>query len=154
VIDISKKISDKKSLLVMGRGYQYGTCLEGALKIKEISYMHCEGVLAGELKHGTLALVDDSMPIVFVETKDKDYEKASSSFQQVTARKGHPIVLCSEGDTNILPEFDKIEIPQTVDCLQCILNIIPLQLMSYHIADIRGYNVDRPRNLAKSVTVE
>jgi len=137
----------------MGRGYHYGTCLEGALKIKEISYVHCEGVLSGELKHGPLALVDDTMPIVFVNTLDKDYEKALSSFNQVTARKGHPIIICSEGDTNFPDLFDKIEIPKTVDCIQCIPNILPLQLLSYHIADMKEINVDRPRNLAKSVTV-
>jgi len=152
VKEIAAKIFEKKSLLVMGRGYQYGTCLEGALKIKEISYMHCEGVMSGELKHGPLALVDDSMPILFVMTKDKHYEKTLSSFEQVTARKGHPIILCSEGDTRFPEKYDKIEVPEIVDCLQCILNVIPLQLMSYHMADMKDINVDRPRNLAKSVT--
>jgi len=152
VKEICSKIFKKKSLLVMGRGFQYGTCLEAALKIKEISYMHCEGVLSGELKHGPLALIDDEMPILFVLTKDKHYEKTLSSFEQVTARKGHPILLCSEGDNRAPEKYDKIVVPQTVDCLQCILNIVPLQLMSYHIADMKGINVDRPRNLAKSVT--
>lgn len=151
--DIASKIYEKKSLLVMGRGYHYGTCLEGALKIKEISYMHCEGVLSGELKHGPLALVEESMPIMFVITKDKHYDKTLSSFEQVTARKGHPIILCTEGDTRIPEKFDmKVQVPATADCLQCILNIIPLQLLSYHVADMKGINVDRPRNLAKSVT--
>jgi len=154
VRDIAEKIYMKKSLLVMGRGYHYGTALEGALKIKEISYIHCEGVLSGELKHGPLALVDDLMPILFVLTKDKNYDSTLSSFQQVTARKGHPIILCSEGDSRFPEKFDKIEVPQTVDCLQCILNIIPLQLLSYHAADKKGINVDRPRNLAKSVTTQ
>jgi len=152
--DIAKKIHLKKSLLVMGRGYHYGTCLEGALKIKEISYMHCEGVLSGELKHGPLALVDDSMPILFVLTKDKNYEATLSSFQQVTARKGVPIILCSDGDNRFPDKYDRIEVPTTVDCLQCVLNIIPLQLLSYHVADMKGINVDRPRNLAKSVTTQ
>eukprot|EP01114_Cavostelium_apophysatum_P018598 TRINITY_DN578_c0_g1_i1.p1 TRINITY_DN578_c0_g1~~TRINITY_DN578_c0_g1_i1.p1 ORF type:complete len:667 (-),score=231.33 TRINITY_DN578_c0_g1_i1:115-2115(-) len=150
--DIAAKIYEKKSLLVMGRGNHYGTCLEGALKIKEISYMHCEGVLSGELKHGPLALVDDSMPILFVMTKDKHYESTLSSFNQVTARKGVPIIICTEGDNRIPESYDRIEVPQIADCLQCILNIIPLQLMSYHVADMKGINVDRPRNLAKSVT--
>jgi len=136
----------------MGRGYHMGTSMEGALKIKEISYVHCEGVLSGELKHGPLALVDDSMPIVFVITKDKHYDATLSSFEQVTARKGHPIILCSEGDTRIPAKYDKIEVPTTVDCVQGILNIIPLQLLSYHIADLKKIDVDRPRNLAKSVT--
>jgi len=149
---LKEELYKEKSLLIMGRGFQNATCLEGALKIKEISYMHCEGVLSGELKHGTLALVDDTMPIVFVQTKDRDYEKAVSSFSQVTARKGHPIILCTEGDAHIPSDFDKLEVPSIVDCLQCILNIIPLQLLSYHIADMKGINVDRPRNLAKSVT--
>jgi len=150
---IAKKIYKKNSLLVMGRGYHYGTCMEGALKIKEISYVHCEGVLSGELKHGPLALVDDTMPIVFVNTKDRDYDKALASFNQVTARKGQPIIICSEGDTNFPELFDKIEVPTAVDCLQCIPNILPLHLLSYHIADLKEINVDRPRNLAKSVTV-
>jgi len=153
VLDIATKIKDKKSLLVMGRGYHYGTALEGALKIKEISYVHCEGVLSGELKHGPLALVDDSMPICFLLTKDKHYDSTLSSFQQVISRKGQPIIICSEGDTRFPSEkYPRIEVPQTVDCLQCILNIIPLQLLSYHVADLRGIDVDRPRNLAKSVT--
>jgi len=151
VKDIASKIYEKKSLLVMGRGYHYGTALEAALKIKELSYMHCEGVMSGELKHGPLALVDDHMPIFFVLSKDKHYENTLSSFQQVTARKGTPIVLCSEGD-NRFNTYPNIKVPQTVDCLQCVLNIIPLQFLSYHIADMKGIDVDRPRSLAKSVT--
>jgi len=154
ILAIAKKMQDTKSLLVMGRGFHFGTCLEGALKIKEISYVHCEGVMSGELKHGPLALVDDSMPIVFVLTKDKQYEKALNSFEQVTARKGHPIILCSEGDTRVSTKYDRIEVPTTIDCLQSVINVIPLQLLSYHIADLRKINVDRPRNLAKSVTTE
>jgi len=152
VKEIAAKIKDKKSLLVMGRGFHYGTALEGALKIKEISYMHCEGVLSGELKHGPLALVDDSMPIMFLMTKDRHYDKTLSSFEQVTARKGQPIILCSEGDNRLPEKYDRIEVPTTVDCLQCIINVIPLQLLSYHVADMKDINVDRPRNLAKSVT--
>jgi len=150
---ISEKIKGQSSVLVMGRGYQYATCVEGALKLKEVSSMHSEGVLSGELKHGPLALVDDTMPIVFVVTKDEHYESTRSSFAQVTARAGHPIILCSEGDTSIPTIYDIIEMPTTVDCLQCVLNIIPLQLMSYYVALARGMDVDFSKNLAKVVTV-
>lgn len=151
--EIAESLFDHKSLLVMGRGFQYATCLEGALKIKEISYMHSEGVLAGELKHGPLALVDDKIPIIMIVTKDGLYDRVKNALEQVKARKGNPIVICSEDD----PEMDHgpintIKVPKTVDCLQGILNIIPLQLLSYYIAIRRGHNVDQPRNLAKSVT--
>ncbi|KAI8909059.1 hypothetical protein EDD86DRAFT_226740, partial [Gorgonomyces haynaldii] len=149
-----EKLVKEKSLLLMGRGFQNATCLEGALKIKELSYMHSEGILAGELKHGPLALIDENMPVILVMTKDSLYPKVQSALQQVTARKGHPIIICNEGDTNISNQFRTIRVPQVVDCLQGIINIIPLQLMSYHIAVKRGVDVDFPRNLAKSVTVE
>jgi len=147
--------SKGKSLLLMGRGFQFATCLEAALKIKEISYMHSEGILAGELKHGPLALIDDTMPIIMIATKDKHYTKVQNAVHQVTARKGNPVIICSKTDTS----FDKsgyglLRMPETVDCLQSIINIIPLQLLSYHIAVMQGFNVDQPRNLAKSVTVE
>ncbi|ORX85474.1 isomerising glucosamine-fructose-6-phosphate aminotransferase [Anaeromyces robustus] len=143
----------EKSLLIMGRGYQHATCLEGALKIKEISYMHSEGILAGELKHGPLALIDENMPVIIIMTKDSYYPKVQSALQQVTARKGQPIVICNEGDTS-LSKYRNIAVPQTVDCLQGLLTIIPLQLLSYHLAVFHGVDVDFPRNLAKSVTVE
>ena len=143
----------EKSLLIMGRGYQNATCLEGALKIKEISYMHSEGILAGELKHGPLALVDENMPVILIMTKDSLYPKVRSALEQVTARKGRPIVICNEGDTTLDKNL-KIPVPQTVDCLQGILTVIPLQLLSYHLAVLNGVDVDFPRNLAKSVTVE
>jgi len=155
VVDISNSIKGQRSLLIMGRGYQFATCLEGALKIKEISYMHSEGVLAGELKHGPLALVDENMPIVMVATRDSMFERVQNALAQVTARKGSPIIICSEGDEEVKKlGYCTVEVPQTVDCLQPLLSIIPLQLMSYHIALLRGHNVDQPRNLAKSVTVE
>jgi len=137
----------------MGRGYQFATCLEAALKLKEISSMHSEGVLSGELKHGPLALVDDTMPIIFFATKDKSYQQATNAFSQVTARKGQPIIFCSEGDTTIPTNLQKVELPTTIDCLQCILNIIPLQLLGYHIGILRGLDVDVSRSLAKVVTV-
>jgi glucosamine--fructose-6-phosphate aminotransferase (isomerizing) len=143
----------EKSLLILGRGYQHATCLEGALKIKEISYMHSEGILAGELKHGPLALIDENMPVIIIMTKDSYYPKVQSALQQVTARKGIPIVICNEGDSS-LSKYRCIAVPQTVDCLQGLLTIIPLQLLSYHLAVFHGVDVDFPRNLAKSVTVE
>lgn len=146
----------KESILVIGRGYQYSSALEGALKIKEISYIHAEGVQAGELKHGTLALIDDKMPVIAFATKDALSAKVNSAIQQVTARDGRPIVICSEGDTKIDESKTSalFEVPTTVDCLQGLINIIPLQLMGYYLSIAAGNNPDRPRNLAKSVTVE
>jgi glucosamine--fructose-6-phosphate aminotransferase (isomerizing) len=150
-----KTLLKEKSLLIMGRGYQNATCLEGALKIKEVSYMHSEGILAGELKHGPLALIDENMPVVFIMTRDSLYPKVESALQQVTARKGAPIVVCNKGDPNTsFAKFQTIRVPESVDCLQGILNIIPLQILSYHLAVLNGVDVDCPRNLAKSVTVE
>jgi len=147
-------LANQRSLLLMGRGYQYATCLEGALKIKEISYMHSEGILAGELKHGPLALIDENMPVIIVMTQDSLYPKVQSAFAQITARKAQPIVICNEGDEGIPKGARTIRVPRTVDCLQGILNIIPLQLLSYHLAVKNGFDVDFPRNLAKSVTTE
>ncbi|ABN66236.1 glucoseamine-6- phosphate synthase [Scheffersomyces stipitis CBS 6054] len=149
-------LNDQKSLLLLGRGYQFATALEGALKIKEISYMHSEGVLAGELKHGVLALVDDKLPIIAFATRDSLFPKVMSAIEQVTARDGRPIVICNEGDEILSSDkvLATLEVPETVDCLQGLLNVIPLQLMSYWLAVNRGIDVDFPRNLAKSVTVE
>ncbi|KAF8504825.1 L-glutamine D-fructose 6-phosphate amidotransferase [Russula emetica] len=147
-------LANSTSLLLMGRGYQYATCLEGALKIKEISYMHSEGILAGELKHGPLALIDENMPVIIVMTRDSLYPKVQSAFSQITARKAQPIVICNEGDEGISKDVKTIRVPQTVDCLQGLLNIIPLQLLSYYLAVNKGFDVDFPRNLAKSVTTE
>ncbi|KNE57446.1 glutamine-fructose-6-phosphate transaminase (isomerizing) [Allomyces macrogynus ATCC 38327] len=145
----------QKSLLIMGRGYQNATCLEGALKIKEVSYMHSEGILAGELKHGPLALIDETMPVILIMTKDSLYPKVQSAYEQVTARMGRPIIIANTGDENVAKNpCHKIWVPQTVDCLQGLLTIIPLQLISYHLAVLGGVDVDCPRNLAKSVTVE
>jgi len=144
----------EKSLLIMGRGHQHATCLEGALKIKEVSYMHSEGILAGELKHGPLALIDENMPVILIMTKDSLYPKVQSALQQVTARKGQPIIICNTGDDNISNKYKTIRVPQVVDCLSGIVTIIPLQLLSYHLAVMHGVDVDFPRNLAKSVTVE
>lgn len=155
VLMLAKELYKQKSLLVMGRGYNHSTCLEGALKIKELTYMHSEGILAGELKHGPLALVDKAMPVIMVITRDPVYPKCMNALQQVTARDGRPIIICEEDDKETKAmAFKSIEVPHTVDCLQGVLTVIPLQLLSYHIAVLRGCNVDCPRNLAKSVTVE
>lgn len=150
------ELATQKSLLLLGRGYQHATALEGALKIKEISYMHSEGVLAGELKHGVLALVDEDLPIIAFATRDSLFPKVMSAIEQVTARSGRPIIIKNEGDTSINLEkaLTSLDVPQTVDCLQGLLNVIPLQLISYWLAVNRGIDVDFPRNLAKSVTVE
>ncbi|WFD30428.1 glutamine--fructose-6-phosphate transaminase (isomerizing) [Malassezia sp. CBS 17886] len=147
-------LAKEKSLLIMGRGYQHATCLEGALKIKEVCYMHSEGILAGELKHGPLALIDESMAVILIMTKDSLYPKVQTALSQVCARNGHPIIICNQDDTNIAKDARAIRIPLTVDCLQGLLTVVPLQLLSYHLATASGVDVDFPRNLAKSVTVE
>uniref|UniRef100_A0A1A9W729 glutamine--fructose-6-phosphate transaminase (isomerizing) n=1 Tax=Glossina brevipalpis TaxID=37001 RepID=A0A1A9W729_9MUSC len=155
VQELAKDLYQHKSLLIMGRGYNFATCLEGALKVKELTYMHSEGIMAGELKHGPLALVDDSMPVLMIVLRDPVYVKCMNALQQVTSRKGCPIIICEEGDVETKSFSSRsLEIPRTVDCLQGILTVIPMQLLSYHIAVLRGCDVDCPRNLAKSVTVE
>uniref|UniRef100_A0A8R1DGS9 glutamine--fructose-6-phosphate transaminase (isomerizing) n=1 Tax=Caenorhabditis japonica TaxID=281687 RepID=A0A8R1DGS9_CAEJA len=156
VHEIAKQIYKEKSLLIMGRGFNFATCLEGALKIKELSYMHCEGIMSGELKHGPLAMVDEFLSICMVVCNDHVYKKSLNALQQVVARKGAPIIIADrsvpEGDLAGMKHV--LRVPKTVDCVQNILTVIPLQLLSYHIAELNGANVDRPRNLAKSVTVE
>ncbi|KIY72696.1 isomerising glucosamine-fructose-6-phosphate aminotransferase [Cylindrobasidium torrendii FP15055 ss-10] len=152
--ELAATVADKKSLLIMGRGYQYATCLEGALKIKEISYMHSEGILAGELKHGPLALIDENMPVIIIMTQDSFYPKVQTALAQITARKAQPIIMCNENDESFPKNAGLIRVPKTVDCLQGLLNVIPLQLLSYHLAVKNGCDVDFPRNLAKSVTTE
>ncbi|KAE8225606.1 hypothetical protein CF319_g1678 [Tilletia indica] len=147
-------LAKERSLLIMGRGYQHATCLEGALKIKEVCYMHSEGILAGELKHGPLALIDESMPVILIMTKDSLYPKVQTALMQVTARKGQPIIICNDDDKNVTADAKAIRVPSTVDCLQGLLTVVPLQLLSYHLACAAGVDVDCPRNLAKSVTVE
>lgn len=116
--------------------------------------MHSEGILAGELKHGPLALIDENMPVILIMTKDSLYQKVQNALQQVTARKGKPILICNKDDKDIPEGYRLIRVPQTVDCLQGILNVVPLQLLAYHLAVLNGIDVDFPRNLAKSVTVE
>lgn len=197
----SKVFKDQKSLLLLGRGSQFSTALEGALKIKEISYLHCEAVMSGELKHGVLALVDENLPIIMILTRDNIFTKSLNAYQQgmcqfpffflvfffsiflsvslvpalqtsptytattclmltlsflvVVSRGGKPIVICNPGDAEFQgSQAQTIEIPKTVDILQGILNVIPLQLIAYWLAVMEGLNVDFPRNLAKSVTVE
>jgi glucosamine--fructose-6-phosphate aminotransferase (isomerizing) len=152
---LCERFKDQKSLLLLGRGAQHATALEGALKIKEISYLHCEAVMSGELKHGVLALVDENLPIVMILTRDDIFAKSLNAYQQVIARKGRPIIICNEHDAEFpADKTDKIEVPRNVDCLQGLINVIPLQLMAYWMAVGEGLNVDMPRNLAKSVTVE
>ncbi|CAF0764622.1 unnamed protein product [Brachionus calyciflorus] len=153
ILELSKELYTEKSLLIMGRGFNYATCLEGALKVKELTYMHSEGILAGELKHGPLAMVDPTMPIVMVLMDDPVKLKCLNAYQQVAARGGNPIMICNENDDVGELTSKTIKIPKTVDCLQGILSVIPMQLLSFHIAVLRGYDVDCPRNLAKSVTV-
>ncbi|MDX2304086.1 MAG: glutamine--fructose-6-phosphate transaminase (isomerizing) [Microscillaceae bacterium] len=152
---ISRIYKDSRNFLYLGRGYNFPVALEGALKLKEISYIHAEGYPAAEMKHGPIALIDEEMPVVFIATDDSSYEKIVSNIQEVKARKGRVIAIVTEGDTLIKKMADfTIEIPATYEALTPLLSVIPLQLLSYHIAVMRGCNVDQPRNLAKSVTVE
>lgn len=152
---ISKVFTYARNFMYLGRGYNYPVALEGALKLKEISYIHAEGYPAAEMKHGPIALVDEEMPIVVVAPKFKIYDKIVSNIEELKARKGKIIAIVTEGDTNIANIADYvIEIPSTEECLSPLLTVIPLQLLSYYIATAKGRNVDQPRNLAKSVTVE
>lgn len=153
--DIAAIYKDASNFLYLGRGYNFPVALEGALKLKEISYIHAEGYPAAEMKHGPIALIDENMPVVFLATNQSAYEKIVSNVQEVKARKGKIIAIVNEGDTQIKALADHvIEIPATEEILSPLLTIVPLQLLSYHIAILRGCNVDQPRNLAKSVTVE
>jgi glucosamine--fructose-6-phosphate aminotransferase (isomerizing) len=141
--------------LYLGRGWNYPVALEGALKLKEISYIHAEGYPAAEMKHGPIALIDENMPVVFVATHHKLYQKIISNIQEVVSRKGRVLAIVTEGDEEVKRMVENvIEIPQTLNCLVPLLSVIPLQLLSYHVACAKGLNVDQPRNLAKSVTVE
>lgn len=155
IIEIAEKFKDAKNFLYLGRGYNFPVALEGALKLKEISYIHAEGYPAAEMKHGPIALIDAEMPVCVIAPQDNSYEKIVSNIQEVRARKGRVIAVVTEGDTHIrnMAEYT-IEVPATHEALMPLLTVIPLQLLSYHIAVMRGCNVDQPRNLAKSVTVE
>jgi len=152
---IASLYKDANNFLYLGRGYFFPVALEGALKLKEISYIHAEGYPAAEMKHGPIALIDENMPVVVIGVKDKSYDKIVSNIQEVKARNGIVIAIVSEGDTVIKELADHVlEIPQAHQALSSLLAVVPLQLLSYYIAVMRGCNVDQPRNLAKSVTVE
>lgn len=153
--EIAAVIKDRNNALYLGRGYNFPVALEGALKLKEISYIHAEGYPAAEMKHGPIALIDEEMPVIVIATAGPNYEKVKSNVQEVKARAGQVIAIVSEGDTDIAEFADyTIEVPHVDQLLSPIVNTIPLQLLSYYIAVMRGCNVDQPRNLAKSVTVE
>jgi glutamine---fructose-6-phosphate transaminase (isomerizing) len=153
--EIAAIYKDAQNFLYLGRGYNFPVALEGALKLKEISYIHAEGYPAAEMKHGPIALIDENMPVVFLATNQSAYEKIVSNVQEVKARKGKIIAVVNKGDTQIRALADHvIEVPETEEVLSPLVTIVPLQLLAYHIAIMRGCNVDQPRNLAKSVTVE
>ncbi|CAL5380173.1 unnamed protein product [Camellia sinensis] len=156
--DLAKLLIAEQSLLVFGRGYNYATALEGALKVKEVALMHSESILAGEMKHGPLALVDENLPIVVIATRDACFSKQQSIIQQLHARNGRLVVMCSKGDAasvSVGGSCRVIEVPQVEDCLQPVINVVPIiGLLAYHLTILRGYNVDQPHNLAKSVTTQ
>lgn len=155
IAQLSKTFTYASNFLYLGRGYGYPVALEGALKLKEISYIHAEGYPAAEMKHGPIALIDSDMPVVVIAPHDDMYKKVISNIQQIKARKGKVIALVSKGDDTIAKIADEvIEMPDTMECLEPLIASIPLQLLAYHVAVCKGKNVDQPRNLAKSVTVE
>ena len=155
IADLSRTFTYAHDFLFLGRGYSYPVALEGALKLKEISYIHAEGYPAAEMKHGPIALIDSDMPVVVIATHNAMYEKVLSNIQEVKARKGKVIAIVNEGDDTISRIADEvIEMPATIECLEPLIATIPLQLLAYHIAVCKGKDVDQPRNLAKSVTVE
>jgi glucosamine--fructose-6-phosphate aminotransferase (isomerizing) len=150
-----ERFVDRDNWLFLGRGYNYPVALEGALKLKEISYIHAEGMPAAEMKHGPIALIDDGMPVVFIATQGSQYDKVMSNIEEVRARNGRILAVATEGDTQIERYADAVfHVPAVSDPLQPLLTVVPLQLVAYHAAVLRGGDVDRPRNLAKSVTVE
>lgn len=155
IAELSRTFTYARNFLYLGRGYNYPVALEGALKLKEISYIHAEGYPAAEMKHGPIALIDSDMPVVVIAPHDDMYKKVLSNIQEVKARKGKVMALVSTGDDTISKIADEvIEMPQTLECLEPLIASVPLQLLAYHIAVCKGKNVDQPRNLAKSVTVE
>ncbi len=155
IVKLAAEYKDAKNFLYLGRGYNFPVALEGALKLKEISYIHAEGYPAAEMKHGPIALIDEEMPVVVIATNSEHYEKVVSNIQEVKARKGKVIAIVSEGNNGLNDMVDHvIQVPETIEALSPLINTVPLQLLSYHIAVMRGCNVDQPRNLAKSVTVE
>ncbi|MBN1560229.1 glutamine--fructose-6-phosphate transaminase (isomerizing) [candidate division KSB1 bacterium] len=155
VREIAEEFQWARNFLYLGRGYNFPVALEGALKLKEISYIHAEGYPAAEMKHGPIALIDKDMPVVFIATKDSIYDKVLSNIEEVKSRRGRVIAIATEGDTQIARHVERVVyVPQTIEFLNPLVTIIPLQLLAYHIAVLRGCDVDQPRNLAKSVTVE
>ena len=153
--NIAETYKNHRNFLYLGRGIQFPVALEGALKLKEISYIHAEGYPAAEMKHGPIALIDENMPVVFIATRDEVYQKVVSNMQEVKARNGKIIAIATEGDQEIENYADHvIYIPVVRKIVSPLLTVIPLQLLAYHIAVLRGCHVDQPRNLAKSVTVE
>ena len=155
IADLARTFTYAHNFLYLGRGFSYPVALEGALKLKEISYIHAEGYPAAEMKHGPIALIDSDMPVVVIATHNAMYEKVRSNIQEIKARNGHVIALVSKGDKTISQIADAvIELPDTMDCLEPLVATIPLQLLAYHVAVCKGKDVDQPRNLAKSVTVE
>ncbi|MCA9290236.1 MAG: SIS domain-containing protein, partial [Phycisphaerales bacterium] len=153
--DVTAKYIDHEHWLFLGRGHNYPVALEGALKLKEISYIHAEGMPAAEMKHGPIALIDNGMPVVFVATKNSQYEKILSNIEEVRSRGGSVIAVATEGDDAIRRHCEDVfYVPDVSEPLQPLVTVVPLQLMAYHAAVLRGKDVDKPRNLAKSVTVE
>lgn len=147
-------LKNHQNMFIIGRGYQYATCMEGALKIKELTYIPTEGILAGELKHGPIALIDENVNVIIIVSNDRELVKTQNAVQQILARGAKPLIICN---SELIPEFKglhTIGVPSTVDCLQGLISILPMQLLAYHVAVAKGYDVDCPRNLAKSVTVE
>ena len=152
---VAKQYMHARDFLYLGRGRNYPIALEGALKLKEISYIHAEGYPAGEMKHGPIALIDEEMPVVVLVPKNSAYDKTLSNMEEVIARGGRVIAICSEGDTDVRTKAETVlELPSLSEDLDPILLSVPLQLLAYHIAVLKGTDVDQPRNLAKSVTVE
>ncbi|KAK7201439.1 glucosamine-fructose-6-phosphate aminotransferase [Novymonas esmeraldas] len=152
---LAARLKESRSLIVLGRGYDLATAMEAALKVKELSYVHTEGINSGELKHGPLALIDESMPVLALCTCDKHFDRSKAAVQQVNARNGAVVAFTTAVDAELATAArEVIVVPQTVDCLQCVVNVVPFQLLAYYMALLRGNNVDFPRNLAKSVTVQ
>ena len=152
---LAEEYSDARNFLYLGRGYQFPVALEGALKLKEVSYIHAEGYPAAEMKHGPIALIDDDMPIVVLAPRDPVYQKVVSNIEEMKARNGRIIAVVSDDAPELQGKVDRlIRVPHTIPSLLPVLTTVPLQLLAYHMAILRGGDVDQPRNLAKSVTVE
>src|SRR6185436_760563 len=153
--EVARRFHQADHVLFLGRGLSYPIALEGALKLKEISYAHAEGYAAGEMKHGPIALIDERMPVVVVVPKDRHYDKTLSNVQEVRARDGHVIAIVTEGDAEARKIAQTVlEVPAAPEVVTPLLTVLPLQLLAYYAADFKGTDVDQPRNLAKTVTVE